>query len=124
MIPCTMIITLFTGTLFFFSRKNIKDEEDDEESKKSKLLCRFVFDGSGRKIGESISVMDDDLLIIKLGGKYLGVPLKHIEENEKSLLVKGLINFDKAEEMGEQWRRDAFSEMHQKDESEGKEDGF
>jgi len=99
------------GGMFFFSRRKQKkkDECDDEESERNGLLCRFVLDGVGRKVGESVAV-DDDILIIKSGSKYLGVPLKHIEEEEKTLLVKGLVDQDKAEEMGENWRQASFYE--------------
>lgn len=115
-------MTLFPGSLLFFlSRKNRKEnDEEGEETKRNDLLCRFVLDGTGRKIGESVS-MDDDIIIIKSGNKYLGVPLKHIEDKGKTLLVKGLVDFGKAEEMGEQWRRDSFREVDQTDENEGKE---
>jgi hypothetical protein len=110
------------GGLFFFSKnkRNKKDEDEEEESYKNSLLCRFVLDGLGRKIGESVSI-DDDILIIKSGSKYMGIPLKHIEEKEKTLLVKGLVDFDKSEEMGEKWRRESFREI---DQIEGKQDGF
>ena len=110
------------GYLFFFSKsKRRKNEEIEEKEKlKEKMLCRFVLDGIGRKIGESIAV-DKDVLIIKSNGKYLGVPLKHVEEEEKTLLVKGLVDRDKAEEMGEKWRKESFQEIKH---PEGDEDGF
>ena len=90
------------GGLFFFSKNKRKkiEEDEEEESYKTSLLCRFVLDGIERKIGESVAI-DEDIMIIKSGNKYLGVPLKHIEEKEKTLLVKGLVDKDKAEEMGE-----------------------
>ena len=47
-------------------------------------------------------------MIIKTKNKYLGVPLKHIEEKDKTLLVKGLIDKNKAREMGEKWCRKAL----------------
>ena len=53
--------------------------------------------------------------------KYLGVPLKHIEEEKKTLLVKGLVEQDKAEIMGEKWRRESFYKM---DDVKGNDDGF
>jgi len=112
------------GGLFFFARKKSKKVEDESDQDHNNLLCRFVTDGTGRKIGESVS-LDDDIIIIKSKGKFLGVPLKHVEENGKTILVKGLVDFDKAHEMGEKWRRESFREIKQKDESsEGKEDGF
>lgn len=110
------------GNLFFFSKKKRRKKEDieEEENYKEKLLCRFVLDGAGKKVGESIAI-DEDILIIKSDDKYLGVPLKHIEEEGKTLLVKGLVDRDKAEEMGEKWRHESFHEIeHPK----GAEDGF
>lgn len=108
------------GGFFFLSRKQNKKklEHDKEDSYINNLLCRFVLDGMGRKIGESVAV-DNDIVIVKSGNKYLGVPLKHVEEAEKTLLVKGLVDFDKAEEMGEKWRRESLSAQAQ-----GEKDGF
>ena len=37
--------------------------------------------------------------------------VKRIEEEEKTILVKGLVDQDKAELMGERWRKESFSEM-------------
>lgn len=115
---CVILVLESIGGMFFFSRKKHKknDEAEEEEIYKNRLVCRFVLDGLGRKIGESVAV-DEDILIIKSGSKYLGVPLKHIEEEEKTLLVKGLIDQDKAEEMGEEWRLKSFREI---DQTEGK----
>jgi hypothetical protein len=105
--------------IFIFGDKKKKQNEDTQESH-NHLLCRFVLDGVGRKIGESIAI-DEDILIIKSGTKYLGVPLKHIEEDGKTLLVKGLVEQDKAEMMGEKWRRESFQEIEY---NKGNEDGF
>lgn len=106
---------MFSGALnviYFFSRgKNKSDELDEEEDYKDSLLCRFVLDGLGKKIGESVAV-EDDILIIKSGKKYLGVPIKHIEEDDKVILVKGLVDRENAEIMGEKWRQESFKEIH------------
>jgi hypothetical protein len=115
-----MIYALLLGNIFFFSRKNNKAEEDEEETKKNDLLCRFVVDGTGKRLGESVS-LDGDIMIIKSKKTYLGVPLKHIEEKDKALLVKGLVDFGRAVEMGEKWRKDSFRELNQTDEVEGNE---
>jgi hypothetical protein len=116
-----IIWVLILGSIFFFSRnKNRKknDTEDEADFKKN-LTCRFVLDGSGKKVGESVAV-DNDILIIKSGKKYLGVPLKHIEEEEKTLLVKGLVEKDKAESIGEKWRRESFNKIdYEKVDSDG-----
>lgn len=110
------------GGIFFFSRRKRKknEEAEEEDPYKNNLLCRFVLDGVGRKVGESVAI-DDDILIIKSGTKYLGVPLKHIEKEEKTLLVKGLVDQGMAEEMGEKWLRESFREIKY---DEGEEDGI
>jgi len=110
------------GGVFFFSksRKKIREEIEEEEKYKASLICRFVLDGIGRKVGESVAI-DEDIVIIKSGTKYLGVPLKHIEEEGKTLLVKGLVDQDKAEIMGEKWRRESFQKI---DHEQGEKDGF
>ena len=108
------------GIVYIFSRNRHKDKEEFEKEQeiKNNLLCRFVFDGIGKKIGESVSV-DEDVIIIKSGNKYLGVPLKHIEEEGKTLLVKGLVDDYNAEVMGEKWRRENFKEINHDNENDG-----
>ena len=113
-------LELIAGVFFLSRGKKSKKNEECEEESKNNLLCRFVMDGTGKKVGESVALAGD-IMIIKSGVKYLGVPMKHIEEEGKTLLVKGLIDHDKAEEMGEQWRRDSFKEIK---DLEGKKDGF
>jgi len=103
--------------VFPFSRNKRKEDKGlrKDETYRNDLLCRFVLDGVGKKIGESVAV-DDDVVIIKTGSKYLGVPLAHIEDQGKTLLVKGLIEQDKAELLGEKWRRESFSDVSCKEE--------
>jgi hypothetical protein len=113
-----MICTLVIGNIFFFSKRNNQIDENEEDARKNDLLCRFVVNGAGKKLGESIS-LDDDIIIIKTKNTYLGVPLKHIEEKDKTLLVKGLVDFSKAKELGEKWRKESFHELAQEG-SEGK----
>jgi hypothetical protein len=124
MLAGTLFIIPFNilGGIFIFSKKRRKKSEEieAEEAYKSSLLCRFVMDGAGRKVGESVAI-DDDLLIIKSGIKYLGIPIKHIEEEEKTLLVKGLVERDKAELLGEKWRQQSFCEIKYDD---GEKNGF
>ena len=124
MLAGTLSIIPFSsiGLVFIFSRKRRKKNEEleAEEAHKSSLLCRFVMDGAGRKVGESVAI-DEDILIIKSGSKYLGIPLKHIEEEEKTLLVKGLVERDKAEILGEKWRQQSFCEIIYND---GEKNGF
>jgi len=103
--------------IFFFTKRKNKEKEDENEQMNNTLLCRFVTDHSGKKIGESVSI-DEDIMIIKSGSRFLGVPLKHIEEQEKTIMVKAIIDFEKAYEMGEKWRKASLSELEHK--SEGK----
>jgi len=113
-------ITIATNNvLFFFSRgKRRKNEKiEEEENYKNSMICRFVLDRIGRKIGESVAV-DEDILIIKSRSKYLGVPLKHIEEDGKTLLVKGLVDQFNAKKMGEKWRQENFKEINYDDNEE------
>ena len=113
---------MISGFSFLPKSKRKKIEEKNaEEEFKNNILCRFVLDGVGVKIGESVAI-DDDILIIKSGTKYLGVPLKHIEIEEKTLLVKGLIEKDNAEIMGEKWRQESFKKID--DKKDGEKNGF
>ena len=92
------------GMFFIFSRKadNIQSDSNSQNSDENNLLCRFVTDGFGNKIGESIAI-DDDIIIIKSGKNFLGIPFKHILEEETTLLVRGPIDNERAMEMGKNW---------------------
>jgi hypothetical protein len=100
------------GGLFFFSNIKLKkkDKFSDFEFQNNNLLCRFVLDGLGVKLGESIA-LNDDIIIIKNGKKYLGIPLKHVEDDGNKLIVKGLVDKKKAIEMGEKWLRFSFNNI-------------
>lgn len=68
------------------------------------LLSRFVIDKHGNRVGESISVYND-LLIIKRKGDYYAVPLKHVDVSGEELRVKGVVQWEKAAEMAEEWKQ-------------------
>jgi Family of unknown function (DUF5749) len=102
------------GVFFFNRNKEIMQQKKTPENADTSMICKFVIDGTGKKIGESVSI-DDDILIIKSGSRFLGVPMKHVEPLEKTLVVKGLIDFTKAYELGEKWRKDSYREMNQYD---------
>jgi len=109
--------------IFFFNRKKDRTAGEEIDEEQDKFLCKFVKDGSGSKIGESVSI-DDDVLIIKSKERFLGVPLKHVEDKGNTLLVKGLVDLDKAYEMGELWRNASFGTVEEKNNGEEKKDGF
>jgi len=98
-----------------FRFKNKKNNHDEQAINQNDLLCRFVVDGSGERIGESVS-LDEDIMIVKAKDQYLGIPVKHIEDEGKNLLVKGLVDFDKALELGEVWRQESFKQIDVEDE--------
>jgi hypothetical protein len=85
-----------------------------EEDPKDHLLSRFIFDGKGNIIGESIGV-DGKYLIMKSGKKFYSVPLKNIREDEKDLTLKGKIDKRMARKLGEVWRKKALDPLYQKD---------
>jgi hypothetical protein len=111
MVP-VFFLNIKKGSLFFFTKDPQRPDDFEMNHSYDHLLCRFVTDSTGRKIGESIAV-SDDILIIKRGVKFMGVPLKHVEDQKKTILVKGLINFDKAYELGEEWRKSSFQDMEE-----------
>ena len=102
------------GVFLFNKKKEIPEQKKTIENVDDSMICRYVLDGVGKKLGESVSI-DNDVLIIKSGSRFLGVPLKHIEPLEKTLVVKGLIDFTKAYELGEKWRKESYHEMNQHD---------
>jgi Family of unknown function (DUF5749) len=114
-ITILLLMPEYIGGLFFFSKKKETTEmKKNIENADSSMICKFVLDGTGKKIGESVSI-DNDVLIIKSGFQFLGVPLKHVEQGEKILVVKGLFDFTKAYELGEKWRNESYREMNQHD---------
>ena len=75
------------------------------QTRKAKnLISRFVIDKDGNRIGETIS-LENDLVIIKKQDKYLAIPLKHIEYTKDNIRIRGIIEWDNAIIMGEQWRK-------------------
>jgi hypothetical protein len=67
------------------------------------LLSRFVVDKDGNRIGESISVFDD-LLVIKRHDEYFAVPLAHVKHHNDELQVIGVIQWERAKELAEGWK--------------------
>ena len=114
-ITILLLMSEYIGSMFFFNKKKETIEtKKNIENPDPSMICKFVLDGTGKKIGESVSI-DHDVLIIKTGSLFLGVPLKHVEPGEKTLVVKGLFNFTKAYELGEKWRKESYREMNQHD---------
>jgi len=66
-------------------------------------IARFVVDSEGKRIGESISVFED-LLIIKRDDKFYAIPFKHVELKDDGIHVKGVVQWDRAEELARRWK--------------------
>ena len=109
--------------LFLLLNRGTSRNTDDFEDEPNRLLCRFVVDGTGKRIGESIGI-NNDILILKSGSRFLGIPLKHIEEQDTMLLVKGLVDLKKAYELGEQWRNESAGAVLEDSEVDEEEHGF
>lgn len=101
-----MLMALCVGWCVLFEKRNKKKklQLDSCEDFTDEHLCRFVLDGQGKKIGESITLYDD-LLIVKTGKEFLGVPIKHIQTEGSHLIVKGLLDQSKALELGAKWQK-------------------
>ncbi len=85
-----------------------KETEMPEEEKAAHedapdILCQFVFNGKGEKVGETIA-FDGDLVIIKAKEKYYAVPLKHVETKDGRLTVMGVTDWTIAEQLAEKWK--------------------
>jgi len=98
----TLLVILTICIIILLFRLTKKKPNGRKNHDLDDFLCKFVKDGKGKKIGESIAI-DGDILIVKSGKKYMGIPLSHIMKNGKYLRIKGLTNFNKAEELGKEW---------------------
>jgi hypothetical protein len=105
-----LLVTAKYHGVYFFSKKKESTGKKKPVDADQSMMCKFVVDGTGKRIGESVS-MTEDVLIIKAGARFLGVPLKHVEAGEKALVVRGLIDFSKAYALGEEWRKESYHEM-------------
>ena len=74
------------------------------KSGKHSLISRFVVDKEGNRIGETISI-EEDFVIKKKKKKYLAIPLKHIEASKDQVRIRGVVEWDNAIKMGEQWKK-------------------
>ena len=96
--------------LFLFQKASKKDISQHTYDDVTDMLARFVLNSQGKKIGESIAVFND-LLIVKQKEDYLGIPLKHISFEGKKLLAKGLIDTKKAKQLRNEWKKNTYKEI-------------
>jgi hypothetical protein len=107
-------ISLIIACTLFFQKASKKDVSHTYEDV-TDFLARFVINSQGEKIGESIAV-DNDILIVKDKKTLLGIPLKHVSFEGKKLLAKGLIDTTKAKKLGNTWKKEAYKEISYPDE--------
>ena len=104
------ILCLIT-TFFIFSKKKPSKKTPSIEEIKTDLIARFVITGNGKRIGESVTV-NNDILIVKDEDQFVGIPLKHIDLEGKRIIVKGLFDKDKALELADSWRKSSYKEIN------------
>jgi hypothetical protein len=71
--------------------------------KKLNYIARFVIDSEGNRIGESISIYKD-LLIIRKENEFYAIPFRHIEKKDENIIVKGVIEWGNAKKLAEEWK--------------------
>ncbi|HEC77207.1 MAG TPA: hypothetical protein ENI33_08150 [Thermoplasmatales archaeon] len=70
---------------------------------KFQYLAKFVVDSEGKRIGESISIFED-MLIIKKEEKFYAIPFKHVELAGNEIHIKGIVQWDRAENLAKRWK--------------------
>ena len=110
-----IVILNMCAYLFLFQKSSKKDIQQHTYDDVSDMLARFVINSKGEKIGESIAVYDD-LLIVKEKEYFLGIPLKHVSFEGKKLLAKGLIDTKMAKKLGDSWKKSTYKEIEYPDE--------
>lgn len=86
-----------------FFRKPKEHENDSVD-----YLCKFVR-LDGKKIGESIAV-DDEWLLVKHGAEILGIPLDRIIAVSEEIIV-GKFNKKEARKIGKKWKDKCTDEL-------------
>lgn len=81
----------------------MEKKEDLSES----LIPRFVVNKSGEKIGETIG-MDGQSIILKKNNDFYSVPLSVLDEHLGELIIEKNIDWEKAKALGERWRKKSF----------------
>ncbi|HDN50533.1 MAG TPA: hypothetical protein ENG06_02015 [Thermoplasmatales archaeon] len=70
---------------------------------KLSYVAKFVVSPDGKRIGESISVFED-LLIIKKKETFYAIPFKHVELKNNEIHLKGIVQWDRAKSLARKWK--------------------
>ena len=74
-----------------------------QESSGEKMLLRFVEDEKGARVGETVAV-EGDQMIVKAPGGFLAVPTSQLSESGAGLKLTGTFDEAAAKSAGEAWR--------------------
>lgn len=85
------------------ARKAHEAQAAAEEAPADRLLLRFVEDPQGRRVGETVAVEGDDLVLKDAAG-FLVVPVGSVEENGPGLKMKEPLDESAARRKGDAWR--------------------
>ena len=80
-----------------------KKKEDISES----LIPRFVINKNGERIGETIG-MDGQRIILKKDSDFYSIPVSVLDEHLGELIIEKDIDWEKAKALGERWRKKSF----------------
>ncbi|MBN1390838.1 MAG: hypothetical protein JXA22_09395 [Candidatus Thermoplasmatota archaeon] len=87
------------------AKKKAKTQMDfDPLEFKDEYLSRFLKDGEGAVKGETIDLEGDDL-VLKNGDDFFRIPISSVTLSDNSLMVTEVIDWERAREMGERWRK-------------------
>lgn len=82
-------------------------EKKKVEDTSEYLIPRFVINKNGERIGETIG-MDGQKIILKKDGNFYSVPLSVLDERLGELIIEKDIDWGKAKILGERWRKKSF----------------
>ncbi|MBI2077680.1 MAG: hypothetical protein HYT80_04815 [Euryarchaeota archaeon] len=74
-----------------------------QESPGEKMLLRFVEDEKGTRVGETVAV-EADKMIVKAPGGFLAIPVAQLSESGPGLKLTGTFDEAAAKKEGEAWR--------------------
>jgi len=74
------------------------------EDPHDEMFSRFVLDGGGKRLGESIGV-DGRYLIVKSKMKFYKIPLEAIADEGDELRIIRRVDMDRARKLGETWKK-------------------
>ncbi len=94
--------------------RSLAEMADHEEIDEASLLSRFVVNAQGDTVGETMALESDEVILKREGGFY-AVSMDAIIEKDGMLLVDATIDWDRAKEAGDEWRKAAHDEMEYDD---------